>query len=112
MKSIRKHRIFLAGLCNLSPQQRIAVLKYSSKDQINCLAEVVLNLLRNNLSLTPTNRAQLKKHRTKLRKLVCPKTTVAQRRKLLVQKGGFLPYIIKPIVSLLGTILPGLFGSK
>lgn len=46
----------------------------------------------------------LKKYKTAMRKIVEPNRTLSFKRKVLVQKGGFLPII-------LGALLSGIVGK-
>jgi len=61
--------------------------------------------LNRNVPLKAHELVRLDKHKVYLRKLVAPKTSNSKRREILVQKGGFLPALLMPILGLAGQLL-------
>ncbi len=78
-----------------------------SQDFVDALCECCKNLLKGNIPVRPAQLKKLKRHKLVLRKLANKKTSVAQRRKILQQKGGFLGLLIKPLITLAGSLLGG-----
>lgn len=98
-----KHKHLLYSVKEAKPKLRAAILKNSDDDFIKVLHEIAHNTLSNNVPLTVKQKHDLTKYKTCIRKLACPKRTLVQKRKQLVQKGGFL-------VGLLGSLLSSMIG--
>ena len=103
--SLRSHGDFLKVLAKCKAKQRKALLQNISPGLLKCLCECSLNVLKGNVKLTSSQKQLLRRHRKVLRSLADRKTTVKRKKQLLVQKGGFLPALLGPILS----TLAGLF---
>ena len=67
------------------------MLRHANKDQINAMSEVVLNLLKNNIPLSPVTMAKLRAHRRSLCIIGQRRSSLKKRRQTLQkQKGGQL----------------------
>ena len=75
------------------------------------LVEIAENIIKGNVKLTSVQLNGLKRKKKHVSVLVDPKRTENEKRKAL-QVGGFLPLLIGPIASLLGSVLPALFRKK
>lgn len=105
MKRLLKHinHIKLLGHCD--DKLRRAILKNSDKELIVCLCECVLNFLSGNLKTGDTETKKLESYKNTLRQLILSKGSVSSKRNILVQKGGFLPFIIPAIIDLTSRLL-------
>lgn len=83
-----------------TPVLKNQVLKHCSNDCIHKICEIVYNLLKGNISLSPSQKRQLAPKKHILRKLVQPQSHKKNRALLLKQKGGSL------LSLLLSKILP------
>jgi len=99
---IEKNIDFLKSVEKLSPYKRKKLLKSASEDNILALKEIAHNLLTGNLNVPEIKK--LKRHRQSIRKFVKKKSSLKSKRKLLIQKGGFLPLMITPLLSAIGTV--------
>ena len=104
-----KNAAVLRALCHLDAYQRRAVLKVAKPEFIKCICECALNVLHGNVPLKQSEKMKLKRHRHCLRKLAEKKGTWKSKQKFIVQKGGFLPLLIAPI---LGSLLSNLFSTS
>lgn len=104
MKRLMANKHILHVLKNCSTQMRKALLKASSSEVIKTLGEIALNTLNGNSKITKHCKRKLKKYKRELRKIACSKLKLSSKRKILVQKGGFLPVLI-------GSVLSGLIGQ-
>ena len=104
MKKLMANKHFLHILKNANPQLRKNILKDSNPDLIKALCEVCMNTLNGNMKISNSTKSQLKKYKKTLRCLASPKVKLTRKRKLLIQKGGFLPV-------LLGSLLAGAVGK-
>ena len=67
---------------------RRKLLEQATKDQINMLSEVILNLLKRNVAVDPRLMARLRKHKNVLRELRLRQHSVKKRRQMLMEAKG------------------------
>ena len=98
----KKHADILRALRHFNVRERTAFFRAADEKLIRCICECIFNVLCGNVSLQPEHKADLKKYACILRKLVQKKKgkrNLARKRRLIVQKGGFLPTLLIPILS-------------
>ena len=78
---------------------RKAILEYADAELISAISECEHNILRGTVRLTPQEKVFLRMYRTDLQSIVNRKTVVARKRRILQQKGGFLPALLAPLAS-------------
>ena len=61
--------------------------------------------LKGNVPLTPGQKQKLSRHKGKLRSLANKKYPIAKKKALLLQKGGFVLTILKPLVTGIASLL-------
>ena len=106
---LKKFAPYLRLLHKSSPKVRKSLAKkHCSPEFIKCICECAKNILLGNVALSPTHKRQLKRHKRLLRKLVLKKTGLKNKKKIMVQSGGFLGALLGPNVKVLG----GLFGAN
>jgi hypothetical protein len=110
IKTIEKFNYYkdlLYFLSKSKPKEIKSILESVDPKFIQLLCETTHNLLLGNIPLNDEKLKQLKKYKTKIRKL-CSKNTLETKKKLLGQTGGFLnvliPALITGITSLIETI--------
>lgn len=96
---------YIDVLSKAKPKQRQAILKHADKELVLCLCECVLNVLNGNVPLKPHEIEKLRKHQNILRHLVEPKNSLKNRKEIFIQKGGFLPVLLAPILGIAGQLL-------
>ena len=102
---VKYHRL-LCDVCKNSDtkKRRIATFKriaYNDADVVRAITDVVHNVLQGKVHLTRQRVNKLKKHKQHLRKLVKPRgMSLQQRKDLIIQKGGFLPFLA-PLIPLI-----------
>ena len=87
-----------------NPKYRKAILVHADKGLINAICEIVYNVLRNNINISESDKAKLIKHRKFLREL-CEKSSLKEKKKILIQKGGFLQFLIPAVIGGLAQII-------
>ena len=95
---------FLPVRRDAKPQARRALLASADDDLVKAIVECAINTLNGKHKLSKEEKSKLHKYRNRLRALVNPKDTIKNKRKLLIQKAGF-------IAPLLTTIMSGVIGS-
>lgn len=87
--------------CN---QQRTAV-SGASNEFINDISKTLRRLKTTPNLVSSKHKRSIRKHKSKFKRLAQAKTTLKAKRRILTQKGGFLPFLI----PLLGTVIGSIF---
>lgn len=103
MSCVEKEIHFLKLICNCDKKLKKHLIIGASKKQIHALCEIVLNLLNGNIKLSEKDFEKLSRKRKQLRELI--KKSSLKKKKYLVQKGGFIQFLIPAIISGLATIV-------
>lgn len=101
---VKKHLPMLRALSTAPPKVVKAVIKSSDPDLLRALCECGLNVLKGNVKLSPSQKKKLCRHKHNLRHLIGKKTSLKKKR-IILQKGGFLGALLIPALSFLGSIL-------
>jgi hypothetical protein len=67
--------------------------------------EIATNTVNKKLPLSLNQKKSLRRYKTNIQKLSCFTKNKTKRKKQLVQSGGFLPFIIPAVASVLTTLL-------
>ena len=98
----------LFRLKKLKASQRHEAIKIANNKFIRDFATQVKKL-RQVKSLRPSLQKKLKQHSKALRKLTNKKTSIKMKRKILSQRGGFLPLILAALPAI-GSIVGGIIS--
>lgn len=110
-KLIEQRKLFYV-LDNLQLKYKTAVVSKADRKLIKSICDGILNLLNGNIPLSDIDKDKLRKYRTTLRKIIS-KSTLKDKRKLLVQRGGsILGILIPTIVSGLTSLISGFIGNN
>ena len=103
----------LRRLNRMKDKDRKRFIATCNKDFIHCICECVKNLLKGHLPVKRCHLKSLSRHKQSLRKLALKKTTLNKRKQIL-QKGGFLGLLLGPLVTGLGSLFSNLVenGSR
>lgn len=106
-KALKRNADILSLLSKCKPAAQRAILQGSPAHLINCLCEICLNILRGNVPLTSKQKSKLATYKSSLRALA-KKSTNPKKRRQVLQKGGFLGALIRPLLkSIIGPLLAG-----
>lgn len=104
---VKTHLKELVRLKNATAQRRKCMLKNCSPQLVDCLAECALNCLNNGLPLKKAQFTKLKRYKKTLRKIASKKIS-REKKKALIQTGGFIgPLITAVITALASNLLRG-----
>jgi hypothetical protein len=107
MEKFKNNLSTLRILSCCSKKTRGKILKSSKKELIRAINECILNTLNGNIKLSPIQKKILEKHKYILRKLINNKF-IGTKKKILIQKGGFLQFILPSAITLISSILENL----
>lgn len=120
MKNILRHKEILSVLKSANPKLRSAIIANADCDLIKTLIEIIVNLLDGNLPLSNKQKKKLGVYKRKLRRLYreCYNKKshkvkkVPRARKLVIQSGGALPFLIPLLAPLIAkAALTGAVGA-
>jgi hypothetical protein len=101
----------LKRLSRMTPSSRKKYIGLCSSTFIHQLCECISNLLKGNVPINMKHLTCLHKHKQSLRKLTLKSTALTARKKLL-QKGGFLGFLLKPLIAGLASLIGGFISSR
>ena len=107
-KRLRDAQPFLHLLSRSSSKRRKLLLKQATKDELASVFEICLNILKGNLNIGNKNSKTYKtfhRQRALLRKLGDKKVPFNTKRKLVVQKGGFIGTLASIAIPLIAGLL-------
>lgn len=105
---MKKNAHFLRALHQGDKRVRQALLKGASRDEINCLCEICLNVLKGKVKLSSKQKAELSTYKNSLRKLAS-KSTAGPKKRSLLQRGGLIGALLGPLIrTVIGPIAKGL----
>ena len=107
---VRRNARVMLALERAGEAVQTTVLHSASKDLVMALVECAKNVISGTVRLTNSQIAALRRQKNIITELVKVRTPL-HRKKAILQSGGFLPLIIRPLISLLGGLLGGL-GRK
>lgn len=96
---------YLRRLAQANPLQRRSLLLQSSGRKLRLISECCLNFLRESFRVPPATVTKLRPYKRVIRTLATKRSPVGERRRLLVQQGGFLPLLIPAAISFLSHLL-------
>lgn len=83
------------------------LLKKLPLRSVKGICECSLNVLKGNIPITPQQKRQLGKYKSTLRKIANKKGTLSNKKKVIIQQGGFLNILIPAAVTALSAIIHG-----
>jgi hypothetical protein len=109
-RTVVNHAGFIRKFKSAGNIQRKQYLMSASPREIGSLLECTLNVCNGNIPLTSRQLNSLKKHKKVIKQLSFGKSKFQNKKRLLVQKGGFLPLIASAALSFLGPIIANAVG--
>ncbi len=106
-KYVKRTLPLLQVLAKSKPQIRDAIVQHGPTDLIKAISEIVLNVLKGVIRITPRQRKRLARYKNKLRGLTSNRVSQKVKRKFLTQKGGAGGVLASIVVPLAIAALSG-----
>jgi hypothetical protein len=103
LKSCIEKLNFIASIKDPIKRKKV-LLNLNDECLYKALREIAYNTVIKKVHLSPKNKKELQRHKLKIQKLACFTKNKIQRKKLVVQSGGFLPLLMPLIVSTLASV--------
>ena len=104
MNKLRKNINELKILSCCSKKLKDNLIKKGNRELIKTIEECVINTLNGNIKLTKKEKEKLLKFKYSLRNLIKEKK-LKEKKKILIQKGGFLHILLPSAITLISEIL-------
>jgi len=105
MKRVKTNYHTLQDLKTADPKLRKAIISKCNKELVHCISECILNVLNGNIKLTDCDTRKLQKHKAALRKVSDMHVPLSAKKKLIVQRGGFLLPLLSAILPTLASLI-------
>ena len=99
VERLRRNIPHLKNLQKASVPKRKQIITAATSELINTLCDCCLNAVKGNLKISKLQKKKLSRHTSTIRALSKKRQSVSNRRQLLLQKGGFLPILIRPVLT-------------
>ena len=99
MKRVKSNYHALHVLRTAEPKLRKAIISNCNKELVNSISECILNVLNGNVKLAGCNTRKLRKHRVTLRKVADKRVPLSTKKRLIIQRGGFLLSAVLPAIA-------------
>ena len=115
-KCLKRNKNFLHDLLKDETKlgnedERKQLTDNASNDEIRCLSEIARNIISGKFKIPDEVHIDLLPHKHLIRKLSKKTLSHKIKKTVLKQKGGFLPFLISPVLSALGVVVGRLVSS-
>ena len=108
---LKKNAHLLLHLNNCNAKFHRKIISIADKDLIQLFTEILHNINKGNIPLNATQLKTIRKF-SKAAKLILKRSTGIESKKRLLQKGGFIPALIAPIIGFLGSLIGNAIAKK
>jgi len=105
MKRIKSNFHSVHALEDVRPKLRRVIIANSDKELLTSISECALNVLKGNVKLSVCKKRKLRKFRRQLRTVVDKHVPLARKKKLIIQRGGFLVPLLSAVLPTLATLI-------
>ena len=108
---LRRNAAAIIALNNASDAIKHAILAEASRELVLSLVECARNIISGKVQLSPDQFTALGGYSKAIRSLIAPSHPIAAKKRIL-QKGGFLGLLLKPLLGALGSMIGGVTGRR
>ena len=109
--NLKKNKNILEYLGKCKAKIRRAIPANADKELVDSICQFVFNMLSGNIDLNENEKRNLVKYKKTLRTIV-GRSTLKEKKKILVQQGGFLQFLIPAAITGISQILSSWIGSS
>ena len=111
MQRFQKNKHLLLSVAKCKKKLRNAIFKNCDKEFIYAICECILNIVNGNITINKENYNKLKPFKNIFKKLL-NKSSLKSKKKILIQKGGFLQFLIPALIEGIAIIASKFFSQK
>ena len=106
LKAIRKRKSDMLYICCQEKKFRKELLRHADNELVKCICECACKVLDSSIPISSGEKKRLKKYKKTLRQLRDTKSSIAGKKKIIVQSGGgFLLSLIPAVVGALASLI-------
>lgn len=90
---------------------RKAILMNADRDLVHVLCEIIQNVLVGNVKISQEDKEKLRRFKTTLHSII-KKSSLKQKKKILIQKGGFLQFLIPAVITGISSIISSAISAN
>ena len=105
MKRLRSKFLALHVLKTATPKMRKAIISSCDRELVLSMCECVLNVLNGNVRFSDCVARKLRKDRAVLRKVADKRVPLSGKKKLIVQRGGFLLPLVGAVLRATASLI-------
>lgn len=102
MERLVKHKTFINKMGK--KKDNVKIIKTCKNDELKLFCELCHNILRGTVPLSKDKLRKLKNIRNAVRRLSQKKVSFKKKRKILVQRGGFVASLLIPLLTTVASI--------
>jgi hypothetical protein len=110
-KNIRKHAPHLHIIGTGKKTMRDAIIATADKKLIDAICECCKNSLHGNINHSEKDKRRLRQYKRWIKLVMNKKVGIKTKKRILRQKGGFLPMVLGPLLGLGGKLLSSAIGG-
>lgn len=103
-----RNKDFLKSLNVCKKRDIDVILAKATKDQLDSITEIARNTLKGRIPYTQSSLKKLKRHKNTIREIAKKSISLKKKKQILKQKGGFLPFLIGPVLA---SVLSGVISN-
>ena len=111
IENINETQDLLKLLSKCNSGMRKVILKKANKKLVLAICESVFNMLQGNLDINKSDLENLAKYKIIFRKLI-KKSNLKTKKKILVQHGGFLQFLIPAVITGISSIVSSIISKE
>ena len=105
-KRLKRNKAWVKMLCKArTSSDRKFLLGDADRDHICCIIDCLHNVQNGNVKISPTARKKIMPFKATVKQLLKGKGGVHAKKKLLIQKGGFLPALLVPVLAAAASLI-------
>jgi hypothetical protein len=105
---VKKNAVLLKLLANGKKSTRKDILNVSGPSLTRAICECTKNVLSGRVYCTPSQIRKMRRHVKILRTITEKEVPIVKRKELIKQKGGFLPAVLAPLITIIGSLAAAL----
>jgi hypothetical protein len=110
-KRLHRNITLLDVLSKATKAQRDALINTATNDQLQCICDCATNILNENIPISDNQYKKLRRFQNQIRYISNSDDNIANK-KLVIQKGGFLPVLLTPILSIAASLLAEAIANR
>lgn len=90
---------FILFLIDAPRHQLMSILKILTKEQLQAIIEIIYNVVQGVSPISESNKSILNKNKNLIRRLVAKRSTLSQRKKIVLKLRNILPIFFRAYIN-------------